>query len=92
MYSIQALWTAAHSQTAADGGDLETMAAYRIISSGYWRSTQRRTITSAWISSIPRVDFVALAKSLGMEAVRITGPGDLKAAFKIGVSRGSARS
>jgi benzoylformate decarboxylase len=39
----------------------------------------------------PKVDFVGIAKSLGIEAVRITEPGELKAAFKSAFSRPGAK-
>jgi benzoylformate decarboxylase len=35
----------------------------------------------------PKVDFTALAKSLGMEAVRVTEPGDVASALKSAFSR-----
>jgi benzoylformate decarboxylase len=39
----------------------------------------------------PPVDFTALAKSLGLEAIKITDPGQLKSALKSAFSRPGAK-
>ncbi len=42
---------------------------------------------SAWISSIRKVDFTGLAKSLGLEAMRIADPKEMKSALTSAFSR-----
>ena len=42
-------------------------------------------------SQPPKVDFVGIAKSLGMEATRVTEPGELNSAFKSAFSRPGAK-
>ena len=71
MYSIQALWTAAHHKLPLtvvlinNGG-------YRIIKQRLLAFTAT-TISSAWISPIPG-GFHRLARSLGLEAIASPSP------------------
>jgi benzoylformate decarboxylase len=39
----------------------------------------------------PKVDFTGLAKSFGLEAIRITDPGELKSTLKSAFSRPGAK-
>jgi benzoylformate decarboxylase len=89
MYSIQALWTAAHHKLpltvviSNNGG-------YRIIKQRLLAfHNDDHYVGMDFVD--PKVDFTALAKSLGMEAMRITEPGELKAAFKSAFSRPGAK-
>jgi benzoylformate decarboxylase len=84
MYSIQALWTAAHHKLpltvviANNGG-------YRIIKQRLLAFHGDDHYVGMDFAD-PPVDFVGIAKSLGLEAMRITDPGDvaptLKSAFR----------
>jgi benzoylformate decarboxylase len=76
MYSIQALWTAAHHKlpltvvVSNNGG-------YRIIKQRLLAfHGDDHYVGMDFID--PKVDFTALAKSFGLEAIRITDPGELK--------------
>jgi benzoylformate decarboxylase len=89
MYSIQALWTAAHHKLPLT---------VVICNNGGYRIIKQRLLAfhndDHYVGMDfvdPKVDFVALAKSLGMEAVRITEPGELKTAFKSAFSRPGAK-
>jgi benzoylformate decarboxylase len=89
MYSIQALWTAAHHKLPLT---------VVICNNGGYRIIKQRLLAfhndDHYVGMDfvdPKVDFVGIAKSLGMEAMRITGPGELKAAFKSAFSRPGAK-
>ena len=89
MYSIQALWTAAHHKLPLT---------VVICNNGGYRIIKQRLLAfhndDHYVGMDfvdPKVDFVALAKSLGMEAMRITEPGELKTAFKSAFSRPGAK-
>jgi len=89
MYSIQALWTAAHHKLPLT---------VVICNNGGYRIIKQRLLAfhndDHYVGMDfvdPKVDFVALANSLGMEATRISEPGDLKAAFKSAFSRPGAK-
>jgi benzoylformate decarboxylase len=89
MYSIQALWTAAHHKLpltvviANNGG-------YRIIKQRLLAfHGDNHYVGMDFVE--PKVDFTALAKSLGLEAVRITEAGDIAAAMKSAFSRPGAK-
>jgi len=83
MYSIQALWTAAHHRLPIT---------FLIANNGGYRIIKQRLLSfhgnDHYIGmdfADPAIDFAALAKSLGMPAERITGPqavpGALRRAF-----------
>ena len=80
MYSIQALWTAAHHKLpitvvmANNGG-------YRIIKQRLLAFHADRNFIGMDFKD-PPVDFAGLAASLGMTAERVTEPADLKAALE----------
>ena len=89
MYSIQALWTAAHHELpltvviANNGG-------YRIIKQRLLAfHGDDHYVGMDFID--PKVDFTGLAKSFGLEAMRITDPGELKAALKSAFRRPGAK-
>jgi benzoylformate decarboxylase len=86
MYSIQALWTAANMQlpmtyVIADNG------AYRILKQRLKAFHQNEHFVGMDLDQ-PRIDFVGLAKSLGISAVRVTDPDDLKSAVAAGIASG----
>jgi benzoylformate decarboxylase len=89
MYSIQALWTAAHHKLpltviiANNGG-------YRIIKQRLLAfHGDNHYVGMDFVD--PKVDFVGVAKSLGMEAMRITDPADLKSALTSAIGRPGAK-
>jgi benzoylformate decarboxylase len=76
MYSIQALWTAAHHKLPLT---------VVIVNNGGYRIIKQRLLAfhgdDHYIGMDfvdPPVDFAGMAKSLGLEAMRITEPADLK--------------
>jgi benzoylformate decarboxylase len=79
MYSIQALWTAAHHKLpltvviANNGG-------YRIIKQRLLAFHQDSNFAGMSFED-PPVDFAGLARALGVEAQRVTAPGDLASAL-----------
>jgi benzoylformate decarboxylase len=89
MYSIQALWTAAHHKLpltvviANNGG-------YRIIKQRLLAfHGDDHYVGMDFVD--PPVDFVGMAKSLGLEAIRITDPGDVGPTLKSAFSRPGAK-
>jgi benzoylformate decarboxylase len=77
MYSIQALWTAAHHKLPLN---------VVIANNGGYRIIKQRLLSFHGDDNYvgmdfadPSVDFAGLARSLGLEAIRITNPADLKA-------------
>src|SRR6202041_321388 len=76
MYSIQALWTAAHHRLPLT---------VVIVNNGGYRTIKRRHLAFHGDDHFvgmdfvdPKVDFTAMAKALGLEAFRITEAKDLK--------------
>ena len=86
MYSIQALWTAAHHKLpltvviANNGG-------YRIIKQRLLSFHNDRNFVGMDFKD-PAVDFTGLAKSLGLHAERITEPSELKSALARALASG----
>jgi benzoylformate decarboxylase len=85
MYSIQALWTAAHHKLPLS---------VVIVNNGGYRIIKQRLLAFHGDDHYvgmdfvdPKVDFTGLAKSLGLEAVRITEPKDVAPALKSAFSR-----
>ena len=75
MFSIQALWTAAH---------LELPITYLIVNNRSYRILKERLIAFHGNHNFlgmdlrkPEIDFVTLAQSLGVEAKRVTDPADI---------------
>ena len=89
MYSIQALWTAAHHKlpltvvVANNGG-------YRIIKQRLLAFHGDRNFVGMDFKD-PPVDFTALARSLGMAAERIDDPAKLKGALAAAFAAGAPR-
>jgi benzoylformate decarboxylase len=80
MYSIQALWTAAH---------LKLPITYIIANNASYRILKERVMpyqTEAKFIAMdmrdPRIDFVTLAQSMGVPAQRVTEPGALDSALR----------
>jgi len=89
MYSIQALWTAAHHKLPLT---------VVIVNNGGYRIIKQRLLAfhgdDHYVGmdfADPPVDFVGIARSLGLEATRITAPGDLKATLSSAFNRGGAK-
>jgi benzoylformate decarboxylase len=80
MYSIQALWTAAHHKLnltvviANNGG-------YRIIKQRLKAFHDDEHFIGMDFAD-PTIDFTGLAQSLGLEAMRVTSPGELQACWR----------
>jgi benzoylformate decarboxylase len=89
MYSIQALWTAAHHKLpltvviASNGG-------YRIIKQRLLAFHGDDHYVGMDFAD-PPVDFAGMAKSLGLEAMRITNPRELKSALASAFRRPGAK-
>jgi benzoylformate decarboxylase len=89
MYSIQSLWTAANHKLPLT---------FVIVNNGGYRIIKQRLLAFHGDDHYvgmdfidPPVDFTALAKSLGLEATKITDPGQLKSALKSAFSRPGAK-
>src|SRR3981081_581641 len=89
MYSIQALWTAAHHKLP-----LKVV----IVNNGGYRIIKQRLLAfhgdDHYVGmdfADPPVDFTGMAKSLGLEAMRITEANDLKSALASAFSRPGAK-
>ena len=89
MYSIQALWTAAHHKLPLT---------VVIVNNGGYRIIKQRLLAfhgdDHYVGmdfADPKVDFTALAKSLGLEAMQITESKDVAAALKSAFSRPGAK-
>lgn len=89
MYSIQALWTAAHHKLPLT---------VVIVNNGGYRIIKQRLLAfhgdDHYVGmdfADPKVDFTGLAKSLGLEAMKITEAGDVAAALKSAFSRPGAK-
>jgi benzoylformate decarboxylase len=89
MYSIQALWTAAHHKLPLT---------VVIVNNGGYRIIKQRLLAfhgdDHYVGmdfADPPVDFAGMAKSLGLEAMRITQPAELKAALGSAFKRPGAK-
>jgi benzoylformate decarboxylase len=89
MYSIQALWTAAHHKLPLT---------VVIVNNGGYRIIKQRLLAFHGDDHYvgmdfvdPPVDFTGMAKALGLEATRITEPGDLKSTLTSAFSRPGAK-
>src|ERR1700680_861756 len=89
MYSIQALWTAAHHKLPLT---------VVIVNNGGYRIIKQRLLAFHGDDHYvgmdfvdPPVDFTGLAKSFGLEAIRITEAKDLKSALASAFSRPGAK-
>jgi benzoylformate decarboxylase len=89
MYSIQALWTAAHHKLPLT---------FIIANNGGYRIIKQRLLAFHGDDHYvgmdfidPKVDFTGVAKALGLEATRITDPKDIAPALKSAFSRPGAK-
>ena len=89
MYSIQALWTAAHHKLPLN---------VVIANNGGYRIIKQRLLAFHGDDHYvgmdfvdPKVDFAGIAKSLGLEAMRISEPGELKSKLSSAYSRPGAK-
>ena len=89
MYSIQSLWTAAHHKLPLT---------FIIVNNGGYRIIKQRLLAFHGDDNYvgmdfidPPVDFAGIAKSMGLESVRITDPGQLKSALSSAFSRPGAK-
>ena len=85
MYSIQSLWTAANQKLPLT---------FVIANNGGYRIIKQRLLAFHGDDNYvgmdfvdPPVDFTGVARSLGLEAIKISDPGELKAAMKSAFSR-----
>ena len=83
MYSIQSLWTAAHHKLPLT---------VVIVNNGGYRIIKQRLLAfhgdDHYVGmdfADPPVDFAGVAKSLGLEAIRISDPARVEAATEVGV-------
>jgi benzoylformate decarboxylase len=89
MYSIQALWTAAHHKLPLN---------VVIVNNGGYRIIKQRLLAFHGDDHYvgmdfvdPPADFTGLAKSFGLEAIRISDPGELKAKLSEAFARPGAK-
>jgi benzoylformate decarboxylase len=89
MYSIQALWTAAHHKLPLS---------VVIINNGGYRIIKQRLLSFHGDDHFvgmdfadPKVDFAAIATALGLDAMRITDPGELKPKLSEAFNRPGAK-
>jgi benzoylformate decarboxylase len=89
MYSIQALWTAAHHKLPLT---------VVIVNNGGYRIIKQRLLSFHGDDHFvgmdfvdPKVDFAGIATSLGLEAMRITDPGELKPTLTSAFGRPGAK-
>jgi benzoylformate decarboxylase len=86
MYSIQGLWTAAH---------LKLPITYVIANNRSYRIIKERLVSFRKTDKFtgmdlrdPEIDFVALAKSMGLAARRVTNPQEVSSSLKEGMNSG----
>src|SRR5438309_5545018 len=89
MYSIQSLWTAANHKLPLT---------FIIVNNGGYRIIKQRLLAFHGDDHYvgmdfvdPPVDFTGIAKSLGLEAVRVTDPGQLRSVLSSAFSRPGAK-
>jgi benzoylformate decarboxylase len=89
MYSIQALWTAAHLRRPITYV-IANNRSYRILKERL--QSFRRTDTFIGMDlRDPPLDFVAMARSMGVQARRVESPGDFEPALREAVASGEPR-
>jgi len=89
MYSIQALWTAAHLKLPVTYVILNNRS-YRILKDRMVAFRNMRSFTGMEFHQ-PLIDFTALAKSIGVKASRVTRPGDIDGALRESIASGDPR-
>jgi benzoylformate decarboxylase len=85
LYTFQALWTAAHYRVAAKFVVCNNRS-YRLLKDNlvvYWRdmNIQQTNFPPSFDIHDPEVDYVALAKGLGVPGLRVTKPGEIAGAI-----------
>ena len=86
MYSIQALWSAAHYKLPIT---------YVICNNKSYRIIKERLVSSRHTDQFvgmdfknPEIDFVSVSRGMGVSAQRVTAPGELKAVVQAAVKSG----
>jgi benzoylformate decarboxylase len=85
MYTIQALWTAAHHRLPVNVVVINN-GGYRIIKQRLLSFHGSRHFVGMDFTD-PSVDFVGLARALGLEALRVTDPGSLQSTLQSAFAR-----
>jgi benzoylformate decarboxylase len=86
MYSIQGLWTAAHLKLPITYV-IANNRSYRIIKERLVSFRKTEKFTGMDLRD-PEIDFVALAKSMGLAARRVTNPQEVSSSLKEGMNSG----
>jgi benzoylformate decarboxylase len=91
LYSPQALWTAAHEElpvtfVVMNNREYNVLKAFMRAHAGYSSARSNRFV--AMEIDQPAIDFLALAKSMGVPARRIERPGDVAPAIEAGIASG----
>jgi benzoylformate decarboxylase len=88
MYSISALWTAAHHKLPIVWAVLNNRS-YRILKENVLRRHLNERGTRHFVAADlidPVIDFVAVARGFGVTAARVSKPTDIRDAFRAAVS------
>ncbi|MBK8210979.1 MAG: thiamine pyrophosphate-binding protein [Rhodospirillales bacterium] len=85
LYTFQSLWTAAHYRVAAKFVVCNNRS-YRLLKDNlvvYWRdmNIQQTNFPPSFDIHDPEIDYVALAKGLGVPGLRVTKPGEMAGAI-----------
>lgn len=89
MYSIQALWTAANAKLPVTWAVVNN-SSYRILKERMVSFRGKRSFGGMDMRQ-PAIDFVALAQSLGVKAVRVSDPKDIDGAMREATAAGEPR-
>ena len=89
MYSIQALWTAANARLPVTWAVVNN-SSYRILKERMVSFRGKRSFGGMDMRK-PAIDFVALAQSLGVKAVRVADPKDIDGAMREATAAGEPR-
>jgi benzoylformate decarboxylase len=91
MYSITALWTAAHHRLPVVWAILDNRS-YRILKQNVLRSRRPEQRGRGFVGADladPDLDFVTLARGMGVDAYRVTQPGDIPDALHQALAKGN---
>ncbi len=85
MYTIQALWSAARHDIGAKFVICNN-GSYRLLQlniDAYWKQTdiEKHAFPTCFDLSSPRLDFVGIAKAMGVQAMRVEHPGEIPEAI-----------
>jgi benzoylformate decarboxylase len=89
MYSIQALWTAAHLKLPITYVIVNNRS-YRILKERMVSIRGARTFTGMELRE-PPIDFKAMAEAMGVRAATVSDPREIDAAMREAVSAGAPR-